>query len=471
LVRQRHNGIDMAASGEPEFFGKYRVQREIGKGATATVYLCEDPDRPDPVAVKVISFVDRARDEGKWTRRLMKLFRTEWQVVRRLDHPNIIKIFDMAADEEKAYLAMEFFEGTSLEHYCSFDRMLPLHRAVSAVFKCAMALDYAFRLGVVHRDIKPANILINKNFEVKITDFGLALDTLKKSETDSTFIMGVGSPAYMSPEQIKGYPLNQKTDLYSLGVVLFHLLTGRLPFRGRNPAQLVYRIINADPPSVSQLNPDVPQQMDAIIRKALEKDLYSRYRNGAEFAKDLTAVRFQIIDDDYVPTDMSRFAVLRKMPFFLEFEDVEIWETLRISSWRQIPESTLLMREGEQDKRFGLIIDGEVEVSVEGKRICTLGAGEVVGELAYLDYFEGRRSATVVSITSLIYLDVSPQALALASEECLEHFNQRLTSVAMKRMADTDRRLAKFSEPAQQTASLSQITFELSLSDDATPMG
>jgi non-specific serine/threonine protein kinase len=283
--------------------------------------------------------------------------------------------------------------------------------------------------------------------------------------------MGVGSPAYMSPEQIKGYPLNQKTDLYSLGVVLFHLLTGRLPFRGRNPAQLIYRIINADPPPVSQLNPDVPEQMDAIIRKVLEKDLYSRYRNGAEFAKDLTAVRFQIVDDDYVPTDMSRFAVLRKLPFFLEFEDVEIWETLRISSWRQVPENTLLMREGEKDRRFGLIIEGEVEVSVEGRRICILGAGEVVGEIAYLDSFDGRRTATVVSATPLVYLDVSPQALALASEECLEHFNQRLTSIAMKRMAETDLRLAKFSEPAQQTASLSQINFELSLSDDATPVG
>ncbi len=112
-----------------------------------------------------------------------------------------------------------------------------------------------------------------------------------------------------------------------------------------------------------------------------------------------------------------------------------------------------------------------MEVSVEGKRICTLGAGEVVGEIAYLDSFDGRRTATVVSVTPLVYLDVSPQALVLASEECLEHFNQRLTSIAMKRMAETDRRLAKFSEPAQQTASLSQITFELSLSDDATPVG
>ena len=457
------------ANGAPETIGKYRVLREVGKGATATVYLCEGPDYPEPVAVKLISFSDRARDEGKWNRRLTKLFRTEWQIVRRLDHPNIIKIYDTVIEETQAFLVMEYFEGITLEHYCSFDRMLPMHRAVSAVFKCAMALDYAYRQGVIHRDIKPANILINKNYEVKITDFGLALDMLKKSESDSTFIMGVGSPAYMSPEQIKGYPLNQKTDLYSLGVVLFHLLTGRLPFRGRNPAQLIYRIINADPPSVSQLNSDVPERMDGIIRKALEKDLYSRYKNGAEFAKDLTSVRFQILDDDWVPVNLSRFTVLRKLPFFLEFEDVEIWEVLRIGNWRQIAENTLLMREGEQDKRFGIIIEGEVEVSIKARRICTLGAGEVVGEMAYLDYFDGRRTATVVSATPLTYLDISAQALALSSEECLEHFNQRLSSVAMKRIAETNRRLAEYAEPAQQVATLSQVTFDLSLVDDPPP--
>jgi non-specific serine/threonine protein kinase len=453
----------------PEQIGKYRVLREVGKGATATVYLCEAPDRPDPVAVKLISFADTAKDEGKWNRRLTKLFRTEWQVARRLDHPNIIRIFDTVIEETQAFLAMEYFEGQTLEHYCSFDRMLPMHRAVSAVFKCALALDYAYRQGVIHRDIKPANILINKDYEVRVTDFGLALDTLKKSETDSTFIMGVGSPAYMSPEQIKGYPLNQKTDLYSLGVVLFHLLTGRLPFRGKNAAQLIYRIINADPPAVSQLNADVPGRMDAIIKKALEKDLYSRYRNGAEFAKDLTSVRFQILDDDYVPVNMLRFNALRKLPLFVEFEDVEIWEVLRISGWRQLEASTMLMREGEQDRRFGVIIEGEVEVSVKGRRIAMLGPGEVVGEMAYLDVYEGRRCATVVSATQMTYLDVSPQALDLASEELVEHFQRRLTSVAMKRIAEADRRLAEQGEAAQDMSTSSQVTFELSLVDDPPP--
>ncbi|GAB4177909.1 MAG: hypothetical protein OHK0026_14250 [Rhodocyclaceae bacterium] len=453
----------------PEFIGKYRVLREIGKGATATVYLASAPDRDEPVAIKLIRFADRARDEGKWNRRLLKLFQTEWQTVRRLDHPNIIKIHDMVAEQSQAYLVMEYFENVPLERFCNFERMLPIHRTVSIVFKCCLALDYAYRNGVIHRDIKPANILVDKNFNVKIADFGLALDIGKKSETDSTFVMGVGSPAYMSPEQIKGYPLNQKTDLYSLGVVLFHLLSGRLPFRAHNPGQLIYKIINQDPPSICQLNPDVPERMDAILRKALEKDLYSRYRNGAEFAQDLSSVRYQILDEDYVPPDTAHFSELRKMAFFTEFEDVEVWEALRIGSWREVDAGTLLMREGEEGKNFGIVIEGEVEVSLDGRRIGILGPGEAFGETAWLDRFAGRRTATVVSASRLTYLEIHASALALASEECMEHFRERLVSVLVQRFSQANRRMAEHAEPSTLAGSVKNVAFELSLVEDGRP--
>ena len=267
------------------------------------------------------------------------------------------------------------------------------------VFKCAMALDYAYRQGIVHRDIKPANILVDEHDNVKITDFGLALNISKKSASDSTFIMGVGSPAYMSPEQIKSYPLNQKTDLFSLGVVLFHMLTGRLPFRAKNPAQLIYKIINTEPPLVSQINSELPEQLDQVIRKALEKDLYSRYKNGADFAKDLSAVRYKILDDTSAPIDNTRYSILRKMPFFTEFEDVEIWEILRFSRWRKSDSNTLLMREGDSDQRFGIVIDGRVEVSVDGQRVSEVSYGEVFGELAYLDEQDHKHMYTAVTTT------------------------------------------------------------------------
>lgn len=432
----------------PQTIGKYRIVREVGRGATAIVYLAETPERTAPVALKLIRFQDKSRDEAKWNRRLLKLLKAEKAVASRLDHPHIIHVHEAVVEPEQAYVVMEYFPGETLERFCRFERMLPLHRAIGVVFKCCMALDYAYRQGIVHRDIKPANILIDDNDNVKITDFGLALNISKKVESDSTFIMGVGSPAYMSPEQVKGYPLNQKTDLYSLGVVLFHLVTGRLPFRASNPAQLIYKIINADPPRVSQLNPELPEQLDAVIRKALEKDLYSRYKNGAEFAKDLAAVRYQIVDDRYVPPDTTRFSQLRKLAFFTEFDDVELWEVLRISVWRSVEAGALLIREGDADQRFGIVVEGEVEVSVEGRRVVRLGTGEVFGELAWLDNLSHRHMTTVVAVERTIFLEVNPSALALASDELRELFRTTLSTVVAKRFGAAVRELAKQGETA-----------------------
>lgn len=434
----------------PEQIGRFRILREVGRGATASVYLAEDPQRAEPIALKHVRFDDRAKDEAKWNRRLVKLLKAEQAVASRLDHPNIIRIHEAVIESDQAYVAMEYFPGESLQRYCSFDRLLPVPRAIGIVFKCCLALDHAFRQGIVHRDIKPANILVDDHDNVKITDFGLALNVGKKIEADSTFIMGVGSPAYMSPEQIKGYPLNQKTDLYSLGVVLFHLLTGRLPFRSVNAAQLMYKIINADPPSVSQLNPDVPEQMDAVIRRALEKDLYSRYRNGAEFAKDLAAVRYRIVDDNLVPPDTSRFPVLRKLAFFTEFDDVEVWEVLRICNWRKVDEGVTLIREGSQDQRFGIVLEGRLELSVEGRKVTELGPGEVFGEHAWLDQQEHRHSLSAVTLSPLTLLEINPSALALASEEVREQFRQQISSVLVRRMTELSRVVAQHNGPARR---------------------
>jgi non-specific serine/threonine protein kinase len=302
-------------------------------------------------------------------------------------------------------------------------------------------------------------------------DFGLALNIAKKSETDSTFIMGVGSPAYMSPEQIKNYPLNQKTDLYSLGVVLFHLLAGRLPFRAANTAQLIYKIINADPPMPSQLNPNVPQAMDNIIRKALEKDLYSRYKNGAEMAQDLAAVRYRIVDDNWVPLDTSRLDILKKLDFFRGFEEIELWEVLRISTWRQIEAETLLMREGDEEATFGVIIEGEVEVSIEGRTICRLGTGEVIGEMAFLDQDLPRRNASVVTLTPITWLEVNTSALALATDECRERFHKLLVAATVKRLAEADRRIAPHGGEARKPAALDKLEIELEPLDEVWKRG
>ena len=428
-----------------EKVGKYEVIRVLGKGATAVVYLGRDPDSDREVAIKLIKFGD---DNAAMSRRLRKLFQTEDSVGRRLKHPNIVELYDAVVEDDHAYIVMEFIEGTSLEQYCVINRLLPMHRAIGIIFKCCLALDYAFRQGVVHRDIKPANIMIDKEDNPKITDFGLALNLSKDMKRDSTFIMGVGSPAYMSPEQIKNYPLNQKTDLYSLGVLLFQLLTGRLPFRANNQGALVYKIVNMETPSVCALNPNLPAGLDPILKKALEKDLYNRYRNGAEFAKDLSTVRYQMLDEDETQNDTSHFERLRKLEFFTEFEDIELWEVLRIAVWREVSTKVVLIREGDNNRVFGVIVDGFVEVSVEGKSLCRLGSGEIVGEMAYLHPSDSTRSATVVTLEPTLFLEINSAALDLSSDEVVERFRKTLIAKVIARLREADKALAKLSQPA-----------------------
>ena len=423
-----------------ESIGKYEIIKPLGKGATATVYLCKDPEVDRQVAVKVIQL---GKDNAAMSRRLMKLFQTEAGIGRRLDHPNIVKIYDAVVEPDRAYIAMEYIEGTALDQYVSINKLMPLHRVVGIIFKCCMAFDYAYREGVIHRDIKPANIMLTKDDEPKIADFGLSLNLQREEGRDSTFIMGVGSPAYMSPEQIKQYPLNQKTDLYSLGVLLFQMLTGRLPFRANNPATLVYRIINLDTPSVCALNPNLPPALDPIIKKALEKDLYNRYKNGAEFAKDLSAVRYQILEDDDPQQDFRHFEVLRKLPFFVDFDDIEVWEALRICVWRDFAAKVALMKEGDEDRTFGIIVSGCVEVSIEGRAVCRLNPGDVVGEMAYLHPKSAKRRATVVTLEPTVFLEVNPAALALSSEEVQERFQKVLVGRVLDRLALADVALAQ----------------------------
>ena len=433
-----------------EKIGKYETSHVIGKGATAVVYLARDPDTERDVAIKLIRF---GEENAAMSRRLRKLYQTEESIGRRLDHPNIVKIHDAQIEAERAYIVMEFIDGTPLDQYCAINRLLPMYRVIGIIFKCCLALDHAFHQGVVHRDIKPANILIDADDNPKITDFGLALNLHKDMDKDSTFVMGVGSPAYMSPEQIKNYPLNQKTDIYSLGVLLFQLLTGRLPFRANNQGALVYKIINADIPSVCALNPNLPIGLDAIVRKALEKDLYSRYRNGAEFAKDLASVRYQMLDEDSTEQDSAHFDILRALKFFVDFEDIELWEVLRISVWRDVAEKVTLIREGENNRLFGVLISGFVEVSVAGKSICRLAAGEVIGEMAFLHPSDSKRSASVVTLEPTRFLEINSAALQLSSDELQERFQKTLMTRVISRLREANKALASFGKDAVQGSS------------------
>ncbi len=405
----------------PKKIGKYPVIKKLGTGATATVWLCKDPDVKNlQVAVKVVRFT---AGNAALSKRMKKIFKNEMMVAQYLNHPNIVRVFDSQLEDDYAFLVMEFVDGGSLADYCTFEKLLPVKQVISLIFKCCMALDAAYQKGIVHRDIKPANILLTDKMEPKITDFGLALNMSRTDGEESTFIMGVGSAAYMSPEQIKVYPLNQKTDLYSFGVVLFQMLTGRLPYRAPNQAALMYKIINSDIPKPSALNPNIPAELDKIVKHAMEKDLFSRYRTGADFAKDLSSLRYEIAEEteedlaQQQRADTKHFELLRRLSFFSQFEDIEIWEILRISKIRKFSAGTVLVREGERNRNFGVILSGTADVSINGRVLAKLCASEPVGEVAFLHPQDDRRHASVITSEPLIFLEIQAKTLDVVSEE------------------------------------------------------
>ncbi|MDE1984456.1 MAG: serine/threonine protein kinase, partial [Gammaproteobacteria bacterium] len=272
----------------PAKLGKFVVTQELGRGATGTVYLCHDSFLGKDVAIKLYNLDGAVGDKATRTRR--KLFFNEAYLVGKMNHPNILPIYDAGEEDGHCYVVMEYVRGAQpLTLFCREDNLLPVRRVVEVIFKCAKALDYAHRKGLVHRDIKPGNILMTAEGDVRIVDFGVA----HMAGNEVGQLKGlVGSPSYMAPEQMRQQPSTVQTDLYSLGVVMYELLTGKRPFYGDNLSRLVHQIIYATPPPVHRLRPDAPAVLEEIVDKALAKDVARRYQTGLELATDLTrAVR------------------------------------------------------------------------------------------------------------------------------------------------------------------------------------
>src|SRR5438046_1125971 len=251
-----------------EHLGKYPIVREIGSGATSRVYLARDPFADRDVAIKVFLFDEHIKPQ---TERMMhKAFLAEAALAGKLSHPHIVEILDAVVEPEHSYLVMEYVPGTTLEAHSDVTSLLPLSKVIEIIFKCIRALEYAFQHGVIHRDIKPGNILLSQSGDTKVSDFGASFQQRHGQET--TQITGVGSPAYMSPEQIRMEDITHQTDIYSLGVVMYRLLTGRLPYEATTQAGLSYAILNSVPARPATLRSDLPPLLDQIVMKAIEKD-------------------------------------------------------------------------------------------------------------------------------------------------------------------------------------------------------
>jgi serine/threonine-protein kinase len=271
---------------EKPMLGRYQVEKELGKGAMGVVYLGKDPKIGRVVAIKTMALSNEfAGDELVDARE--RFFR-EAETAGRLQHQNIVTIFDAGEEHDLAYIAMEFLKGKDLADHCKGDQLLPVPVVLSIVARVAEALAYAHKQNVVHRDIKPANIMYEEQSDtVKVTDFGIARIT-DSSKTKTGLVLG--TPSFMSPEQLAGKKVDGRSDLYSLGVMLFQMLAGVLPFRGDSMSELMYKIANEEAPDVRIIRPELPQNLADVVALSLSKRPETRYQTGDQFAVDLRNV-------------------------------------------------------------------------------------------------------------------------------------------------------------------------------------
>jgi len=284
---QSHPGGTLALGGAAEkpMLGRYRVEKELGKGAMGVVYLGKDPKIGREVAIKTMALSQEF--EGDELVEVKERFFREAETAGRLSHPNIVTIFDAGEEHDLCYIAMELLTGKDLVPFTKQGNTLPLDKVVAIVARVADALGYAHRHNVVHRDVKPANVMYEpENDVVKVADFGIARIT-DSSKTKTGMVLG--TPSYMSPEQLQGKRVDGRSDLFSLAVSLYQLVCGKLPFEGDSMAQLMYRIANEDAPDILQYNPSLPPRFVAFLDRALSKEADARYQTGEEFAAELRA--------------------------------------------------------------------------------------------------------------------------------------------------------------------------------------
>ncbi len=276
-------------AGVPATLGRYHVVKELGRGAMGVVYLGKDPTIQRFVAIKTMRLdeIDNEEDLKEFRDRFFR----EAESTGRLSHPNIVTVYDAGEQDGLAYIAMEYLEGTLLSCYCQKSTILPAKQALQIVATVADALDYAHSQGVVHRDVKPANIMILKQRLVKVMDFGIA-KMASASKTQTSMILG--TPRYMSPEQATGKDVDGRSDVFSLGIVLFELLSGERPFDAENMAALVMRIAKAPHPPLLKYRRDLPTRVQSILDRALQKEIPNRYRHASDMAQDLRDV-FQVM--------------------------------------------------------------------------------------------------------------------------------------------------------------------------------
>jgi serine/threonine protein kinase len=408
--------------------GRYQILKQLGQGSVGAVYLGKDPYIERHVAIKVYRLPNDTGPEE--IEAYKKSFFVEAQSAGRLMHPNIVTIYDADLQQDFCYITMEYIDGSTLEKFCKPDNLLPVERVLKIIFNVCKGLEYAHQNGVIHRDIKPSNIILSLSGQVKITDFSIAY--IKRGH--STLVKGLfGSPSYMSPEQVKEELITERNDIFSLGSVLYELLTGKKAFDGENEYSIMFKIVNNDPPPILELKPELPTIFGDICNKALAKDPSQRYQCSMDFAYDLRLALRSLKEIPKETHESELLSYIKDLPFFSTFAENQIDQILSACDLVKVEKGKTIIQEGEIDDSFYILISGQVVVQTGSEEVAVLEKGQCFGEMAYLT--GEARSATIITKEECILLKISSTLLNGLPEDIQLLFFKNFTQTIIKRLS------------------------------------
>jgi eukaryotic-like serine/threonine-protein kinase len=404
--------------------GRYEIISKLGRGGSGIVFLAKDPYIKRKVAIKVAqTTTDRSRER----------FLIEAQSAGQFSHPNIVSIYDVGVQADFCYIAMEYIEGHTLDRYCDKKNLLTLQKVIEIMFSVCSALDYSHRMGIIHRDIKPANIMLDEEDITKITDFGVA-QMIEDIPAAGFF----GTPSYMSPEQVKESAIGFQSDIFSLGCVLYELLSGEQAFPGDNNFSIIYKISNTEPVPILTIRSDLPEIIGDIVKKAIAKEIHARYQTCTELAYDLR-IALRGISGSAVTSDKIKDVAdyISHLKFFQSFPHEEVKEIVALSQILKVGSGKKIVSEGEIDDTFYILMSGRATVMKNSNLIATINTGDCIGEMALIG--TQKRIADVTADTDCILLKISASLLDNASDSLKHLFFKNFAVTLVQRLSASSR--------------------------------
>ena len=420
----------------PPQIGRYTIGRRIGSGTCGVVHQSLDNLLGREVAVKLSPMGETQVSTGK-VPGAQRAYQTEIIAAGKLTHPNIVTVYDAGQYENLNYLVMEAVEGKSLKEFGKGKTLLPVGEALRIISACCEGLDYSHKQGILHRDIKPANIMLSFDGDVKLLDYGIAVGlsdegALKKEGPT------LGTPNYMSPEQILGRELAAQSDFYSLATVLFELLTGRQLFKAKKVKDLFRTVVHKTAPRLTAIRPDLPEGLAAVLAKALEKKPEARFQSGAEFAKAIEPFLQGYLAVQKRPKAQRQLIrQLKKQAFFETFSEVEVALLLERVKLRTFMPWDTLIAKGDQGRHLLLITDGVVKCTRHGSLSSIVEQGECIGETGFIKGVAEPRHYT--ALTDISALEFDPMALAELPPKVQVRYHRHISDVLLDRLACGDK--------------------------------